>query len=51
MENLDGAIVTTATPRIGVSLHVTSAETGLVITAHLVTLAALIPLSGWLTSR
>jgi EmrB/QacA subfamily drug resistance transporter len=51
MENLDGTIVTTATPRIGASLHVTSAETGLVITAYLVTLAVLIPLSGWLTSR
>jgi len=43
--------VTTAAPKIGHSLHVPSPSTGLVITAYLLTLAVLIPLSGWLTAR
>jgi MFS family permease len=51
MEMLDGTIVTTATPQIGRSLHARPAEVGLVITAYLLTLAVLIPLSGWLTRR
>jgi EmrB/QacA subfamily drug resistance transporter len=51
MEMLDGTIVTTASPRIGRSLHVQPAQVGLVITAYLLTLAVLIPLSGWLTRR
>jgi EmrB/QacA subfamily drug resistance transporter len=51
MENLDGTIVTTAAPRIGADLHVASAQVGLVITAYLMTLAVLIPLSGWLAAR
>jgi len=51
MEMLDGTIVTTASPRIGRSLHVPPSQVGLVITAYLLTLAVLIPLSGWLTRR
>ncbi len=51
MENLDVTIVTTVAPRIGASLHVAPASTGLVITAYLLTLAVLIPLSGWMTAR
>jgi MFS family permease len=51
MEMLDGTIVTTASPRIARSLHVPPAQVGLVIVAYLLTLAVLIPLSGWLTSR
>jgi EmrB/QacA subfamily drug resistance transporter len=51
MEMLDGTIVTTASPRIGRSLHVPPTQVGLVITAYLLTLAVLIPLSGWLTRR
>jgi MFS family permease len=51
MEMLDGTIVTTATPQISRSLHARPAEIGLVITAYLLTLAVLIPLSGWLTRR
>jgi MFS family permease len=51
MEMLDGTIVTTATPQIGRSLHARPAEVGLVITAYLLTLAVLIPLSGWLARR
>jgi MFS family permease len=51
MEMLDGTIVTAASPRIGRSLHVPPTRVGLVITAYLLTLAVLIPLSGWLTRR
>lgn len=51
MENLDGTIVTTAAPRIGQALHVPSTSVGLVIAAYMVTLAVLIPLSGWLSAR
>ncbi|MGA9860250.1 MAG: MFS transporter, partial [Solirubrobacteraceae bacterium] len=51
MENLDGTIVTTAAPRIGRALHVDATSVGLVIAAYLVTLAVLIPLSGWLAER
>jgi MFS family permease len=50
MEMLDGTIVTTASPQIGRSLHAAPTGIGLV-TAYLLTLAALIPLSGWLTRR
>jgi EmrB/QacA subfamily drug resistance transporter len=51
MEMLDGTIVTTASPQISKSLHARPAEVGLVITAYLLTLAVLIPLSGWLARR
>ena len=51
MENLDGTIVSTAAPRMGASLGVSATAIGLVITAYLLTLAVLIPLSGWLTAR
>ena len=51
MENLDGVIVTTAAPKIGEALHVPSTSVGLVIAAYLVTLAVLIPLSGWIATR
>ncbi|GAA0991349.1 MFS transporter [Subtercola frigoramans] len=51
MENLDGTILTTAAPSIGVSLGVPSLAVGVTITAYLLTLAVLIPLSGWVTQR
>jgi EmrB/QacA subfamily drug resistance transporter len=51
MEMLDGTIVVTASPRIGESLHAPATEVGLLVTAYLLTLAVLIPLSGWLTRR
>ena len=51
MENLDGTIVTTAAPRIGHALGVPSTSVGLVIAAYMVTLAVLIPLSGWMAAR
>jgi MFS family permease len=51
MEMLDGTIVTTASPQIGRSLRAPATEIGLVVTAYLLTLAVLIPLSGWLARR
>jgi EmrB/QacA subfamily drug resistance transporter len=51
MEMLDGTIVTTAAPRIASSLGVATTAIGLVITAYLVTLAVLIPASGWVSAR
>jgi len=51
MENLDGTILATAAPTIGRAYGVDSAAIGIAITAYLVTLAVLIPISGWLTER
>lgn len=51
MEMLDGTIVITAAPSIGESLGVPATSISLVITAYLVTVSALIPLSGWLSGR
>jgi EmrB/QacA subfamily drug resistance transporter len=51
MENLDGTILSTAAPDIAHSLHVRAPDIGIAITAYLVTLAVLIPLSGWLADR
>lgn len=51
MENLDGTIVVTAIPKISGSLDVSAGSGGLIVTAYLVTLAVLIPLSAWMTAR
>jgi EmrB/QacA subfamily drug resistance transporter len=51
MEQLDGTIVATAAPSMARSLGVTSVDIGVTITAYLLTLAVLIPLSGWVTQR
>jgi MFS family permease len=51
MEILDGTIVVTAVPQMSASLGVAPSSTALVITAYLLTLAVLIPLSGWMTLR
>jgi MFS family permease len=51
LEMLDGTIVATASPQLGRALHAPATEVGLVISAYLLTLAVLIPLSGWLTRR
>ena len=48
MEILDGTIVVTAIPQMSASLGVSASATALVITAYLLTLAVLIPLSGWM---
>jgi EmrB/QacA subfamily drug resistance transporter len=51
MELLDATIVITAIPKISSSLGVSPGTTGLIVTAYLVTVAVLIPLSGWMTLR
>ncbi|WP_216892930.1 MFS transporter [Nocardia alni] len=51
MEIMDGTIVSTSASRIGQALGVTATAVGLVITAYFVTLAVLIPLSGWMVGR
>ena len=51
MENLDGTILVTAVPSIGRDLGVAPVAVGVTITAYLLTLAMLIPLSGWMTRR
>lgn len=51
MENLDGTIVTTAAPAIGNDLGVDSASVGLAVTSFLLTVAVLIPASGWLSEK
>jgi EmrB/QacA subfamily drug resistance transporter len=51
MEILDGTIVTTAAPAIAESLGVRTTAISLVITAYIVTIAVLIPLSGWAAMR
>lgn len=51
MENLDGTILSTAAPSIARSFHVDSPSVSVAITAYLLTLAVVIPLSGWLTDR
>ncbi len=51
MENLDATIVTTAAPAMARSLHVSAAAIGVAITAYLVTVAAVIPASGWVSDR
>ena len=51
MENLDATIIATAAPAIGADLQVTPVDVNLAMTAYLITIAAGIPISGWLTDR
>ena len=51
MENFDGTVITTALPRMAVSLHEPAVRLSVAITAYLVTLAVLIPVSGWIADR
>jgi len=51
MEMLDGTILSTAAPTIARSFNVSSDAIGVAITAYLLTVAVLIPLTGWLTDR
>jgi EmrB/QacA subfamily drug resistance transporter len=51
MEILDGTILATAAPRIARSFAVSPPQIAVTMTAYLVTLAVLIPLSGWLADR
>jgi MFS family permease len=51
MQNLDGTIVATAAPSMARSFHVGSAQIGVCVTAYLVTVAALIPVSAWVADK
>ena len=51
MELLDATIVATAAPSMARSFHVQPPQMAVTITAYLITVAALIPLSGWLADR
>ena len=51
MENLDGTIIATAAPRMAAAFGVAPAAIGITMTAYLVTVAALIPVSGWVSER
>ena len=51
MEFLDGTIIATAIPQMAVSFGVRPADLGIGMSAYLVTLAVLLPLSGWVADR
>ncbi len=51
MELLDGTVIATAAPSMAHSFGVRSADVGIAITTYLLTVAVLIPLSGWLADR
>jgi EmrB/QacA subfamily drug resistance transporter len=51
MEILDATIVTPAAPAIAADLGVPAVSVNIAITAYVVTLAVLIPVSGWLSDR
>lgn len=51
MESLDTTIIATALPQMAQSFHVGPNEVSLGMTAYMLTLAVLIPISGWLADR
>ncbi|HEX4792117.1 MAG TPA: MFS transporter [Actinospica sp.] len=51
MELLDGTALTTAAPRVAGALGVSSSAIALPISAYLVTVAAFIPVGGWVVDR
>jgi EmrB/QacA subfamily drug resistance transporter len=51
MEILDATAVAPAAPHIAADLDVTAVDINVVITAYVLTLAVLIPVSGWLATR
>ncbi|MET7397019.1 MFS transporter [Dactylosporangium sp. NPDC005572] len=51
LEQIDGTILATALPAIARDLGVRPSDAGLAMTAYLVTVAACIPVSGWLSNR
>jgi EmrB/QacA subfamily drug resistance transporter len=51
MELLDGTVIATAAPHMARSFGVQSVDISVAITAYLLTVAVLIPLSGWLSDR
>ena len=51
MEMLDSTIIVTALPRMAIAFHATPIDLSLGITVYLLTLAILIPASGWISDR
>ena len=51
MEILDGTVIAPAAPHIAADLGVAAVDINVVITAYVLTLAVLIPVSGWLATR
>jgi MFS family permease len=51
MENLDATIIAPAAPAIAESLGVEAVQINVAMTAYLLTVAVLIPASGWLSDR
>ena len=51
MEFMDGTIIATAVPQMAISFRVRPADLGIGISAYLLTLAVLLPLSGWVADR
>jgi EmrB/QacA subfamily drug resistance transporter len=51
MENIDGTVIATSLPAIAVDLNVNPINLKLAFTSYLLTLAVLIPISGWCADR
>ena len=51
MENIDGTVIATSLPAIAVDLNVSPINLKLAFTSYLLTLAVLIPISGWCADR
>ena len=51
MEILDGTVIAPAAPHIAASFGVPAVSVNVAVTAYVLTLAVLIPISGWLTDR
>jgi EmrB/QacA subfamily drug resistance transporter len=51
MENLDGTIITTAVPAMAHDFGVAPVDLNLGVSAYLLTLGVLIPISGWIADR
>lgn len=51
METLDSTVITTALPMMAKDFDVFAVDVGIGITAYLLTLAVMIPISGWLADR
>jgi EmrB/QacA subfamily drug resistance transporter len=51
LENLDGTVLSTAAPKIGVAFGVAAVDVNVAMTAYLLTLAVFIPASGWIADR
>jgi EmrB/QacA subfamily drug resistance transporter len=51
MENLDGTVIAPAMPHIAGEFGVPAVDLNVVVSAYLLTLAVLIPISGWMADR